>query len=301
MYQVFCDETWSDYHLRNADGFYVYYGVLLNRNNANELVMKINEFKKDNGLFDKQKDKFIEIKWERVENEWKNYLKTGNDNRYKLFLDIFFENFRKRSISFGCLYLNLKEYNKYKSKYISNNNNTKHTYFFMLYFQFLFHCFLKNQIKQEPCEIFIDERDLGAKGSKYDIDELREILNKKLYVQIMPKKQFVFNDYFRKKLCDSVKLVSLRDSSHEPLIQMADLCAGCFRYILENRIEIPKSSRQLSLIDQEHNKTQCLPDNGKTDLALYFYEKLRKVKEYSKIDLLNPSYQYRFSIFPFKF
>ena len=90
----------------------------------------------------------------------------------------------------------------------------------------------------------------------------------------------------------------MAESKDEPLVQLADLCVGCVRYILENQIAPPNTGGQMSLFEANQPKELL---NGKDSLINYFYRNLRRIKGYGDINLLNISYQHRFSIFPFSF
>jgi hypothetical protein len=168
----------------------------------------------------------------------------------------------------------------------------------MLYFQFLYHCFIKNQIKQQSCEVWIDNHDMGGEGQQYEIGRLKEILNKKIYKEYTPRDQMVLSQEMKKQLVNSVRLVSLAESKDEPLVQLADLCAGCVRYILENQIEPPEINNQLSFLDSKQLREIL---NGRDDLTDYFYRSLMAIKGYDDINLLKISYHHRFNIFPFVF
>jgi len=157
---------------------------------------------------------------------------------------------------------------------------------------------VKNQVKQQPCEIWIDNHDMGGEGQQYEIGKLKEILNKKIYAEYAPKGQMVLSQEMKKQLVDSIQLVSLAESKDEPLVQLADLCAGCVRYILENQIDPPKNSEQLSLFDSNETEEML---NGKGHLTNYFYNRLRCIKGYADLDLQNISFHHRFNIFPFLF
>ena len=145
------------------------------------------------------------------------------------------------------MYLNKKDYDKVEDSFLKKQNDNRQNFFFMLYFQFLYHCFVKSQVKQKPCEIWIDNHNMGAEGRKYEIGKLREILNKKIYNECTPKGQMALSEGMKKHLVNSIRMVSLADSKEEPLVQLADLCAGCVRYILENQIAPPETGAQLSL------------------------------------------------------
>jgi Protein of unknown function (DUF3800) len=299
MLKIFCDETWtvrSDFSNVKVPTI-VFYGVMLDEIAEQSLLQKIEAFKKQRGLLP-PKNTPIEVKWQKVEDEWKGAEKSGKPNRYEGFLDIFFDEIASKRLSFGYMFLNKREYDEVEKGFLEKQNDNKQNFFFMLYFQFLYNCFVKNQVKQHPCEIWIDNHDMGGEGRQYEIGKLKEILNKKIYNEYTPKGQMTLSLEMKKQLVDSVHLVSLAESKNEPLVQLADLCAGCVRYIIENQVAPPESRGQLSLFESSELKELL---NGKDSLTNYFYNQLRHIKGYSGINLQNLSYHHRFNIFPFVF
>jgi len=300
MFKIFCDETWtvpSEYP-KVKTPYIVFYGILLEDALEESLLQKIELFKKQRGLFLPSKNMPIEVKWQKVEDEWKEASKSGRRNRYQDFLDIFFSELKNKRMSFGYMFLEKKEYDGIEKGFLQNQPDNKQNFFFMLYFQFLYHCFIKSQIKQQPCEVWIDNHDMGGEGQQYEIGRLKEILNKKIYKEYTPKDQMVLSQEMKKQLVDSVQLVSLAESKDEPLVQLADLCAGCVRYILENQIEPPEISNQLSFLDSKQPREIL---NGRDGLTDYFYRSLMAIKGYDDINLLKISYHHSFNIFPFVF
>jgi len=298
MFKIFCDETWtSPSEYKNIKTPYiVFYGIMLDELNEISLLQKINSFKQQRGLVTLEKNVPIEIKWQKVEEEWKSAKKANRSNRYEDFLDIFFEEVQSKRISFGYMFMEKNEYDNKEREFLEIQNDNRQNFFFMIYFQFLYHCFIKNQIKQQPYEVWIDNHDMGGERQQYEIGRLKEILNKRIYKDYTVKDQMWLSDDMRKKLVDSTQLVSLAESKDEPLIQLSDLCAGCVRYILENQISPPNLGNQMSLFESNLPKELL---NGKDALTDYFYQNLRRIKGYSDINLLNISYHHRFSIFPF--
>lgn len=274
----------------------MFYGIMLDELNEISLLQKINSFKQQRGLVTLEKNVPIEIKWQKVEEEWKSAKKANRSNRYEDFLDIFFEEVQSKRISFGYMFMEKNEYDNKEREFLEIQNDNRQNFFFMIYFQFLYHCFIKNQIKQQPYEVWIDNHDMGGERQQYEIGRLKEILNKRIYKDYTVKDQMWLSDDMRKKLVDSTQLVSLAESKDEPLIQLSDLCAGCVRYILENQISPPNLGNQMSLFESNLPKELL---NGKDALTDYFYQNLRRIKGYSDINLLNISYHHRFSIFPF--
>jgi hypothetical protein len=299
MFKIFCDETWtSQSEYKNVKTPYiVFYGIMLEQSNEESLLQKIDLFKRQRGLFSVEKNTPIEIKWHKAEEEWKSTKKANHQSRYEDFLNIFFEELRSKRISFGYMFMEKSEYDDKGKEFLKVQSDNRQNFFFMLYFQFLYHCFIKNQIKQRPYEVWIDNHDMGGEGQRYEIGRLLEILNKRIYNDHTVKKQMWLSDDMRKKLVDSTRLVSLVDSKDEPLVQLSDLCAGCVRYILENRVE-PPNVGQMSLFDSNQPKELFC---GKDSLTNYFYRTLRGIKGYGDLNLLNVSYHHRFSIFPFSY
>jgi hypothetical protein len=298
MLRIYCDETWTSQSELNKvkTPYFVFYGVMVDDGLESNVLDEIHKFKDNRGLLPPQKEFPTEIKWQKVEEEWKEARKNNRSNRYEEFLDIFFGNLKQKKLSFGYMFIDKREYYKVEQEFLRVQNDNQHNFFFMLYFQFLYHCFIKPQVKQQPCEIFIDMHDVGAEGRQYDIGNLKEILNRKIYRELTPKGQLLLSDEMRKKISNSVQLVDLADSREFPLIQMSDLCAGCIRYALENQLHPPL--KPLPLFG-ETKKPE--PKSGKENLTYYFYQKLREIDGYADINLLKISYHHRFNIFPFTF
>lgn len=299
MLKIFCDETWTvkrDYSKVKTPTI-VFYGVMLDELAEQSLLQKIEDFKKRRGLSPPGKTP-IEVKWQKVGDEWKEDKKKEQTNRYEGFLDMFFDEVKSKKLSFGYMFLDKRKYDEVEAGFLKKQSDNKQNFFFMLYFQFLYYCFIKNQVKQQPCEIWIDDHNMGGEGQQYEIRKLKEILNKKIYKEYTPKGQMVLSQEMKKRLVASIQLVSLAESKDEPLVQLADLCAGCVRYILENQIEPPEVSAQMSFFDGKQPK---IISNGQDSLTDYFYRKLRVLKGYADINLLKISYHHRFNIFPFEF
>ena len=299
MFKIFCDETWtSQSEYKNVKTPYiVFYGIMLEQSCEESLLQRIDSFKRQRGLFSKEKNVQIEIKWQKVEEEWKSAKRANRPNRYEDFLNIFFEEVRSKRISFGYMFMEKSEYDNREKEFLKVQNDNRQNFFFMLYFQFLYHCFIKNQVKQQPYEVWIDNHDMGGEGQQYEIRRLKEILNKRIYKDHTVKDQMWLSDDMRKKLVASTQLVSLAESKDEPLVQLSDLCAGCVRYILENQIVPPNIEGQMSLFDSNQPKELL---SGKDSLIDYFYRNLRRIKGYGDLNLLSISH-HRFSIFPFSF
>ena len=299
MLKIFCDETWT-----NKSDFpnvklptIVFYGVMLDELAEEPLLREIEDFKQRRGLLPPEKTP-IEIKWHKAEDEHKESKRTGKQNRYKEFLDIFFREVKLKRLSFGYMFLGKRQYDDVEKGFLENQSDNKQNFFFMMYFQFLYHCFIKNQVKQSSCEIWIDNHDMGGEGQQYEIGKLKEILNKRIYKEYVPKGQLALSTRLKKQLVDSIRLVSLTESRDEPIVQLADLCAGCVRYVVENQLEPPRSNNQMHLFEPN---VSAIPNNGRESLANYFYSQLKQIKGYDDINLLKISYHYRFNIFPFVF
>jgi hypothetical protein len=299
MLKIFCDETWTvqnDFSKVKTPTI-VFYGIMLDEFAEKPLLQKIEDFKKRRGLLPPRRTP-IEVKWQKVEDEWKEAKKREQPNRYEELLDIFFSEVNAKRLSFGYMFLDKREHDEIEDGFLAKQSDNKQNFFFMLYFQFLYHCFVKNQVRQNPCEIWIDNHDMGGEGQQYEIGKLKEILNKRIYNEYAPKGQLALSNEMKKQLVDSVQLVSLAESKDEPLVQLADLCAGCVRYILENQIEPPETGEQMSLFESNEPKEFL---NGKDSLTNYFYTRLRQIKGYGDLNLNKISYHHRFNIFPFSF
>lgn len=299
MFRVFCDETWTADSATVRCGYYVYYGVMVEDANEGDLIRQIEEFRRRRGLL--KEDMSIEVKWQKVEAEWKDAQKRNRRSRYEEFLDLFFDALRERRLSFGYLFLPKAEYTRVEASFSLQQPDSKHNFFFMLYFQFLYHCFIRTQVKHNPCQIFIDSRDMGAEGRQYDIDRLRQILNRRLYRDAVPRNQLWLSAEIERRIAESIQIVDLSESKDEPLIQLADLCAGCVRFVLENELPAPSSQGQLCLFEEQSPEIIGAVTPGRRELTTYFYRQLRAIDRYRDINLLKPSYHHRFNIFPVAF
>jgi hypothetical protein len=262
------------------------------------LVQRIDDFRQRRGLLS-QDGSSIEVKWQKVEDEWKQAQAAGRNSRYEEFLNLFFEALKARELSFGYMFVKSEEYNKVESEFLKKQPDSKQNFFFMLYFQFLYHCFIRNQVKQNPCRVLIDNRNMGGEGTEYDIEKLRGILNRRLYRDFSPRDQLKLSPEFQRQIADSVGLINLAESKQEPLIQLSDLCAGCVRYALENQLQAPPPKGQMTLFENLTNQDNVTP--GRSELTNYFYSKIRSIDRYKDINLLKLSHHHRFNIFPFEF
>jgi hypothetical protein len=297
-FKVFCDESWSGVSPEPPYPCYVFHGVLLEQDAEVSVVQALEDFKVSRGLYTPEGP--MELKWSDAADEAKAAVKTGRPNRLEGYLDCFFHMMRARRLSFAYLFLSKDQYQRVEPLFVNSHDDGKHAFFFMLYFQFLFHCIIKPQTKHRPIEILIDERNMGAEGVQYDVATLRGFLNKALFRESAPRFQLPLTPAFRKQLESSIQLVDLADSKAQPLIQLSDLCAGCVRYVIENRLP-PPAQGQLGLFppkEAPHAGEDASPQHS---LAMYFYSRLRNIVGYSDIDLLKPSFHHRFFIFPFNF
>ncbi len=299
MHKIFCDETWTAHYAKVRCQYYVFYGVMVEEDSENQLIQQIQEFKKRRGLVIENTP--VEVKWTKVEEEWRQSNASNRTNRYEEFLEIFFDALKAKTLTFGYMFLRKSDYEHVESEFVKQQSDNKHNFFFMLYFQFLYHCFIKSQVKQKPCQIFLDNRDLGAIGSGYDIDKLMEVLNKRLYRDQSPKYQLPLSKELQRQLSDSIQFVNLVESKQEPLVQLSDLCAGCVRFVLENELQPPPIQRQLPIFPDLPQYWDNEPTSGKESLARFFYGRLGTIDRYRDINLLKLSYHHRFSIFPFEF
>jgi hypothetical protein len=296
-YTVHCDESWTDENLKTPRQYFVFHGLMVREDCRPELLKAVADFKTRRGLC--REGKWVEVKWDRAEKEAEEATRSGKTNRYEEFLDIFFDYLKRKAVNFGCMYLPLRDYERVKNGFCEKGLGSLHDYFFMLYFQFLYHCLVKNQGGKSHFQIYIDNRDLGPAGAKYDPSKLAMILNKKTYLSLAPKTQPPLSPEMRRQLVDLVQWVTLAESKEDPLIQLSDLSAGCIRYVLENNLPPPRQTAQLGLFDRE--ESQLAIQSGRHSLAMYFYKNLRGLDGYQGIDLLKPSWHHRVNIFPFLF
>ena len=297
MFTIFCDESWTGDAILAAFPCYVFYGVLLKDRDEHLIVAKLNQYKRDRGLWNENGP--VEIKWVNAGEEVKSAAKYALKNRYEGYLDLFFDLMRASQLSFGYLFVSVEQYRHVEPMFTSSHDGGKHSFFFMLYFQFLYHCFLRSQTGHNPTRIFIDDRDMGAAGAAYDTDTLRTFLNKRLYREAAPRFQIPLGAAFKRQLESSIEVVDLASSKAQPLIQLADLCAGCARHILEHQLAPPTPAGQLPLLREPRQSDQ--DESPKSSLAMYFYRALRTIPGYDDLDLAKPSFHHRFSIFPFRF
>ncbi len=294
MYKIYCDETWKDSDSKDVNApYYLFHGVLIKDEDEDRVLESIAQFRKERGLAD------YEIKWEKAQKEYKEYLKSGRPNRYTEYLrEIFFNFLKQKVISFGVMYLEKEEFDRVQTSFTTERNCHKHEFLFMLYYQFITHCFIRTQIKNSPVEIFIDGRCIETEDGQYDLDVFRRILNRKQALMMQWKTQLELDDEWLDKYRDAVRFVGLQESKTNEFIQLADLVAGCFRYIRENNLPSPKNRDQGTLFDQA---PQIVINNGRDYLADFFYLNLINIDGYRDLVLCEASYHYRFNIFPFHF
>lgn len=298
MYKIYCDETWTVNESSCQFPCYVFYGIMLDDKFEEEINNSINDFKREHGLTNN--GELFEIKWEKVAKEWKNAKKRNQVSRYELLLDLYFTFMKSNKLSFAFMFLSKKDYSRVESSFLEIQSDNKHNFFFMLYFQFLYHTFIKNVIKSRPCQIYIDEHDLGSMERPYDINTLTSVLNHKIFQMLNPKHQTALDKSLATRLYESIQYIEMADSKTIPIIQLSDLCAGCVRYIVENQITLSDiNTNQLPLFLEE--KDEAVNERGQRELAFSFYRKLRSIHGYSDINLIKPSYHHRFQIFPIKF
>ncbi len=292
-FRIYCDETWNTRKLDVQSPYYVFYGVFVNKLFEDKILEDIRNFRVRRGLD-------YEIKWTKVEKERRTEQRLQKPNRYEEYLScILLKYLSSKELSFGCMYLPKAEYDRVEPEFLVAKGGGKLDFFFMLYYQFLIHCFIKNQASNKPVEILIDERNLGSSGSEFSLNNFRRRLNEKQVMLQNWRYQPLLEDDWRVRLKKAVEFVALTDSKKSELVQLADLTAGCFRYILENKIGPPANREQGSLFEAAPPRPIV---NGKDYLCDYFYTKLREIKGYEDLNLAtDPSRHYRFNIFPFEF
>lgn len=296
MYRIYCDETWTAGNARAQTAYHVFYGVMVEQAHEAALLQHLDEFRQRRGLL-RRDGETIEVKWQKVEDEWKQARNSARRSRYEELLDFFFDALKARRLAFGYMFLKSSAYRRVEARFLEAQPDSRHNFFFMLYFQFLYHCFIRTQVRGQPCEIFIDNRDMGSEGARYDLGKLKDILNRRLYRDAAPSNQPALTQALRKRMANSIQLVNLAESKQVPLIQLADLCAGCVRYALENALPAPSPKNQLSLLPDPTGESP----SGRTELTTYFYQRLRSIDGYHDINLLKLSRHHRFNIFPFEF
>lgn len=292
-FRIYCDETWNTRKRDVLSPYYVFYGVFLNQMIENEIIQDIRDFRFRRGLE-------YEIKWTKVEKEWKTQHKSQKPNRYEDYLScVLLKHLTSKQLSFGCMYLPKAEYDRVEPEFLVAKGGGKLDFFFMLYYQFLIHCFIKNQAANKPVEIFIDNRNLGSSGSEFNLNNFRRRLNAKQVMLQNWRYQPLLEEKWRERLQNAVTFVALTDSKRSELIQLADLTAGCFRYILENKIGPPANRDQGLLFESAPPRPLV---NGRDHLCDYFYSRLREISGYENLNLATDySRHYRFNIFPFEF
>jgi len=91
------------------------------------LLKKIEGFKVKRGLLP-PKNTPVEVKWQKVEHEWREAKKSGRPNRYEEFLDIFFDEVKSKRLSFGYMFLDKREYDKVESEFLENKTTISKTF-----------------------------------------------------------------------------------------------------------------------------------------------------------------------------
>lgn len=293
LYRIYCDETWKDRDAKVAQAHYVFQGVYLSERTELQILRDINAFRSERGLLGE------EIKSTRIKKEFDNASKSGRRNRYEDFLErIFFRYLNQKKLGFGLMYMPRSEYDRVENLFTSERDCHKSEFFFMMYYQFFVNCFLRKSLANQPIEIFIDGRTIGPENNRYDLSKLRSTLNAKHVALQRWKSQLDLDDTWLEKVRNAVQDVSLVDSKRNEFVQLADLVAGCFRYILENQIPRPTSSSQGTLFESSTPRTL---ETAQDYLCDFFYRSLLQVPKYDKIDLSGGTYNYHFCIFPFQF
>ena len=291
-FQIFCDESWKEKTSATPLPYFVFHGVLLKDIHEQEILDAIADFREERGFP-------FEIKWDKAHKEFKEATKSQKRNRFEYYLEsVFFKFIRERKLSFGVMYLEREEFRRVEREFCDERDCTTVEFLFMLYYQFLTHCFVKNQVKNSPVRICIDERSLIENGEEYSLERFRRILNQKHRSLNRWSSQIELDETWMTKVHNAVEAVDIANSKSNEFIQLADLVAGCFRYVMENKIPPPDDSEQPSFFDIPIKRELV---TGQDYLVDFFYRSLRQVPDYQKIDLCADSRQYRFNIFPFRF
>ncbi len=101
MLKIFCDETWTvqnDFSKVKSPTI-VFYGIMLDELAEQTILQKIEDFKKSRGLLPPRKTP-VEVKWQKVEDEWKEAKKSGKPNRYEDYLNIFIDEVKSKQIQY---------------------------------------------------------------------------------------------------------------------------------------------------------------------------------------------------------
>ncbi len=297
MYDIFCDETWTPSTGRINEAYRVYYGVTADPAHEAELLSEISAFMRAKDLALADTDSRA-INWERVESELVNAALAGRPDRYKEMLDIFFAALSAHRLSFGYMFIKSSDYVRIVMECQAPHPDGKPDLFYLLYFQFLYRCFRQTQSKRVPSHVYIDYRHLDGQGSQPELGRLSLALEQRLAGVPQPFGQMALPPAYRQKLARSIAIADLAASKQSALIQLADLCAGCVRYVLEHQFKVPRPAGQLTLFDEL--MTQDLTSPGRRALAEYFYRKLRSLDPYREINLLGASDDPHFNIFPFQ-
>jgi hypothetical protein len=297
MYDIFCDETWTPSTGRINEAYRVYYGVAADPAHEADLITEISGFMRAQDLALADGDSRA-INWERVESESVNAALAGRPDRYKEMLDIFFAALSARRLSFGYMFIKSSDYVRIMMECQAPAPDGKPDLFYMLYFQFLYRCFMQTQSKSAPSHVYIDYRNLDGRSSRPELGRLSPALEQRLAGEPQPFGQMALPPGYRQKLARSVTIADLATSKQSALIQLADLCAGCVRYVLEHQFKVPRPAGQMTLFDE--SMTQDLTSPGRRALAEYFYRKLRSLDPYREINLLGDSDDPHFNIFPFQ-
>jgi hypothetical protein len=146
-YSIYCDETWTSPDMRVGFPCFVFYGLLLTKEIETQLSKELREYKESHGLF--IDDKYVELKWADADKGYKSSENTGKPNRYEEYIEIFFDYLKREKIGFGYLFLSKSDYQRIEPEFIMSHNCGKHDFFFILDFQFLYHCFIKKPDKAQ--------------------------------------------------------------------------------------------------------------------------------------------------------
>jgi hypothetical protein len=218
LYEIFCDESRP-----TCDRYMVLGGIIVPRFSVGAI----------NGDFETLRDLtrvHREIKWTKISNndEW--------INKYKLFLNYFFDLNHRNRIRFHSLIVD-----RHKVDYKKYCDGDKELGFYKFYYQLLLHKFGCKYVKDNNRFIVYPDR----KQTSYPVPELRDVLNNGL-AKVTGNRSRPFVS------------VEPQDSHDHNLLQMTDLLIGAIGYqkngwhLLDNasagKIEIARYVAQKAVI-----------------------------------------------------
>lgn len=186
-WKIFVDESCNSGQHQHM----VFGGVIIRSDLIPECDGSIAKWR-ENGGFDRS-----EFKWTKIA--------SGNCDRYKTFVSGFLTLANSEDTSFRCTVFDQTQLN-FKMHF---DGSTESGYYMLMY-QFLLHCFLRNMKQDDHVNVYLDQRSTG-----YDLDGLLRILN----LGLTKLKNWLFHS-------SVVRSVEYRNSAHCNFIQLADVFSG---------------------------------------------------------------------------